>query len=84
MSFNRRLTGFERAMNEKMAMAELDLDQNGIVTKDEYLTVLLMRMNSVSGSTVRRLMALFDEIDADRDGIINNEDLRAKLRDLRK
>ena len=54
----------------------MDHDHDGEVTRDEYLSFLLIKLAGVNPKLIDKLNDLFDEADVDENGILDVNDIR--------
>lgn len=59
----------------KEDLLAMDIDSNGTVTKDEYLTFMLIIMGKVDSQFIDKLRGVFDTMDTDQSGTLTIADL---------
>ena len=54
----------------------MDTDENGRVTRDEYVDWMLVQLDIVKKEQLEELYAQFDRLDVTRSGYLDEEDLK--------
>lgn len=74
----------EALLNRGLSTAlirELDEDNDGEVTRTEWLKGMLVALEEVDGELVDIILAQFDKLDADGSGALDMDDIRAAIED---
>lgn len=58
----------------------MDADKDGKVDKAEFLSYMLVTLQRVDQEEIDKLLHLFDKLDVDKSGALDQEDLRVNVR----
>lgn len=73
---------YERVMERELnvqRLLEMDTDQDGKVTREEYILFMLREMELVTEQQLEELRTQFDRLDVDGGGYLDKNDLKLKL-----
>ena len=73
---------YHSVMNRELnaqSLVDMDTDQNGKVSREEYVEFMLREMQYVDGEVFRELHAQFEKLDVDGGGYLDQDDLKRKL-----
>ena len=73
---------YERVMERELniqRLLEMDTDQDGKVTREEYIHFMLKEMDLVTEQQLEELRTQFERLDVDGGGYLDKKDLKLKL-----
>ena len=85
MVHRRQREVYEKQLEQDLTIEHLkvmDTDEDGKITREEYVRFMLIEMGRVSQSELDELAVQFNRLDVTRSGFLDNEDLElmAKIR----
>merc|ERR1711933_661451 len=71
---------FDHIMSNELnleALEEMDTDDSGEVTMDEYMEFMLIQMEKVDKELLNQLRRQFQKLDSDNNGVLSKDDLKS-------